>query len=86
MKKKLKQILCGSLLLLLPLSNLHAENGDSGVSFFSENNTTNTNPGGHDPGDDPVSAPIDSYTIFLLLTAVFVAYYGRNNLVKIAKK
>lgn len=82
MKKQLKNILCGSLFLILPLSNLHAEDGESGVTFFSEN-TANTSPGGHDSGDDPVdTAPIDLYTTVLLFTAAVVGYYGRNKLVR----
>ncbi|MDM1063851.1 hypothetical protein HXZ62_14985 [Empedobacter falsenii] len=82
MKKQLKNILCGSLFLLLPFTNLHAEDGGSGVDFFSEK-TANTNPGGHDPGDDPVDgAPINSYTIVLLFTAVVIGYYGRNKFIR----
>ena len=44
MKKQFKHILVGSLFLLLPFTHLHAEEGDSGISFFSENKTTDTNP------------------------------------------
>lgn len=87
MKKQLNNILVGSLFLILPFTYLHADDGRSDVSFFSENNVTTTNPGGHDSGDDPVdAAPIDSYTVILLLVAGCVGFYGRNNLVKIVKR
>ena len=81
MKKQFKYILVGSLFLFFPFSNLYAADNESDISFFSENN--NTNPGGHDPGDDPVDgAPIDSNIIVLIAIAVIVGYYGRNKLIK----
>ena len=84
MNKIIKNIIWGSVLTLLPFSNLFANDETSGIGFFNESSvTTSDNPGGHDPGDDPVdAAPIDSYAIFLLLLAILVAYYRRDNLVR----
>ncbi len=74
MKKQFKHILVGSLFLLLPFTHLHAEEGDSGISFFSENKTTDTNPPGHSTDDDPEdTSPIDNYLPILFIASIAIA-------------
>ncbi|MDM1070952.1 hypothetical protein HX001_00430 [Empedobacter brevis] len=83
MNKRLKNIMWGGLFSILSFSNLFAAENQSDVSFFSENNTSSTNPGGHDSDDDPVdTTPIDSYTVVLFVLAIIAGYYGRNKLIK----
>ncbi|HCC94591.1 MAG TPA: hypothetical protein DEQ26_09730 [Flavobacteriaceae bacterium] len=86
MKKQIKHILVGSLFLFLPFTNLHAQEGDSGISFFSENKTTDTNPPGHDSGDDPEgSVPIDDYLPILFITSIAIVIKYQKEILKKVK-
>lgn len=82
MNTQIKNILLGILFSIFSISNLFASENQSDASFFSER-STNTDPGGHDSGDDPVgTAPIDTYLIVLIILGIVTAYYARNQLRK----
>ncbi|SFN52928.1 hypothetical protein SAMN05421738_11438 [Algoriella xinjiangensis] len=82
MKKLIKTF--GICLTMFICSNsfLAAQNDEVEVSFFSGSESSSTDPGGHDAGQDPVTAPIDGYLILLIVAGVFVAYRFRNKLIQ----